>query len=49
MVAVTVDNCAPLGIPCSAPSGVIDPQGNWVCKTDPEGEQFACHTINLEE
>ncbi len=46
---VTVDNCAPLGIPCSAPSGVIDPQGNWVCKTDPEGEQFACHTINLAD
>ena len=44
---VTVDNCRPIRIPCSAPSGVIDPKGNWACKTAPQGEQFFVHTIDL--
>jgi len=46
---VTVDNCYPPDIPCSAPSGVIDPNGNWVCKTDPVGEQYFVYTIDLSE
>ena len=33
---VTVDSCEPIDIRCSAPSGVVDPQGNWRIKT--------CHT-----
>jgi predicted amidohydrolase len=37
---VTVDNCFPLEYPCSAPGGVIDPGGNWVCRTEMLGEQF---------
>ena len=45
---VTVDNCHPTDIPCSAPSGVIDPQGQWTVKAKPVGEQFFVHTIELE-
>jgi predicted amidohydrolase len=44
---VTVDNCAPQHLPCSAPSGVIDPQGQWVCQAAPQGEQLFVHTITL--
>ncbi|MCL5271495.1 MAG: carbon-nitrogen hydrolase family protein, partial [bacterium] len=33
---VTADNCAPTDIPCSAPSGVISPNGQWVVKTEPQ-------------
>ena len=46
---VTVDNCAPTDIPCSAPCGVVDPQGNWAARTEPRGEQFFAHTIDLAE
>lgn len=45
---VTVDNCHPMDLPCSAPSGVIDPQGNWAVKVAPQGEQFFAHTIELD-
>lgn len=44
---VTVDSCHPVDIPCSAPSGVIDPRGAWVCRAGPQGEQFFAHTIEL--
>ena len=44
---VTVDNCHPTEIRCSAPSGVIDPEGEWACKTEPKGEQFFAHTIKV--
>jgi predicted amidohydrolase len=37
---VTVDNCHPIDIPCSAPSGVINPAGEWVVRTPPQGEQY---------
>jgi predicted amidohydrolase len=43
---VTVDNCYPLDLKCSAPSGVIDSKGDWVCKTEPQGEQFFSYTID---
>ena len=46
---VTVDNCHPIDIRCSSPSGVIDPQGGWVCKAESKGEQFFSHTISTEE
>jgi len=42
---VTVDNCNPIEIRCSSPSGVIHPQGKWVCKAKPRGEQFFSHAI----
>ena len=45
---VTVDNCHPQQIPCSAPSGVIDPHGDWACTTPPQGEQFFAYTIVLD-
>jgi predicted amidohydrolase len=44
---VTVDNSSPTELPCSAPGGVINPDGNWVCRTEPSGEQFFVHTIDL--
>lgn len=44
---VTVDNSFPPHWPSSAPSGVIDPKGNWVCQTDAAGEHFFVHTIEL--
>jgi predicted amidohydrolase len=46
---VTVDNSDPATLPCSAPCGVIDPLGQWVCRTAPQGEQLFVHTINLPE
>jgi len=46
---VTVDNSFPTDLPSSAPSGVIDPQGNWACRTEPAGEQFFTHTIELPD
>lgn len=42
---VTVDNCAPADIPCSAPSGIINPLGEWVMRTNPKGEEFFVYTI----
>jgi predicted amidohydrolase len=45
---VTVDNCHPQEIPCSAPCGVIDPHGDWACTTAPQGEQFYAYTIALD-
>jgi len=42
---VTVDNCKPTEIRCSSPSGVINPQGEWVCQVPSKGEQFFCYSI----
>ncbi len=44
---VTVDSAHPVSLPCSAPSGVLDPEGNWVCQTAPRGEQFFHYAISL--
>ena len=44
---VTADNCHPTNIPCSAPSGVLGPQGNWAAQAPWEGEQFVTYTIQL--
>ena len=44
---ITVDNCAPVHHPCSAPSGVISPQGNWLCQTDAKGTQFFVYNIDI--
>jgi predicted amidohydrolase len=43
---VTVDSCYPTDLRCSAPSGVIDPHGNWTCQARPRGEQFFAYTIS---
>ncbi|NKB71908.1 MAG: hypothetical protein GKR89_32940 [Candidatus Latescibacteria bacterium] len=45
---VTVDNCHPPTMPCSSPSGVVDPQGQWACRTEPEGEHYFVYTIELD-
>ncbi|HUL52399.1 MAG TPA: carbon-nitrogen hydrolase family protein [Opitutaceae bacterium] len=43
----TVDSAAPEHLPCSAPSGVIDRSGEFVCRTNPKGEQLFAYTITL--
>ena len=35
---VTVDSCHPTTLPCSAPSGIIDPLGEWVVRAPEQGE-----------
>lgn len=45
---VTTDNCHPADIPCSAPSGVLKPDGNWAVKTPDQGEQMVVYTIELD-
>ena len=37
---VTVDNSNPSTLPCSSPGGVINPQGEWVCRVEPRGNSF---------
>ena len=44
---VTADNCSPVHIPCSTPSGVIDPKGDWACRTPSQGPQLCTYTIEL--
>ena len=46
---VTVDNCAPVDIPCSAPSGVLSPEGEWVYQAASQGEQYFVYNIELAE
>lgn len=46
---VTVDNCDPVHLPCSAPSGVINPQGRWAVQAPPRGEHFFAHTLTLDQ
>lgn len=46
---VTVDAADPAGKRASnAPSGVIGPDGKWVVKTEPKGEQFFTETIEVD-
>jgi predicted amidohydrolase len=44
---VTVDNCDPVSMPCSAPSGVLSPEGDWACQAASQGEQFFVYNIEL--
>lgn len=44
---VTVDNCHPPHLRCCVPSGVINPDGSPVCRTEPYGEQLFAYTIDL--
>jgi predicted amidohydrolase len=46
---VTVDSCYPPSLKCSAPSGVVAPDGTWACQADPWGEQYFVHDIELSE
>jgi len=45
---VTADNCFPTDMPCSAPSGVLRPDGNWAIKAPKQGEQMVVYTIKLD-
>ena len=44
---VTVDNCDPVALPCSAPSGVINPRGEWACQAPAQDEHCFAYTIEL--
>ena len=46
---VTVDNASPEELPCSAPSGVIHPSGEFVCRAESQKEQFFVHEIKLDD
>ncbi len=41
----TVDSCEPIDIRCSAPSGVVGPDGNWRCQTQDTGPDRFVWTI----
>lgn len=45
---VTIDNCYPQELRCSAPCGVINPKGDWVYQTKPIGEQFFSYSIDIQ-
>ena len=42
---VSVDSCEPEDIRCSAPSGVVDPEGDWRCQTRDTGIDRFVFTI----
>lgn len=47
---VTVDAADPNGkLASQAPSGVLDPEGQWAVQVEPKGEQFFSWTIELEK
>ncbi len=45
LAKVTVDNCLPEKWPCSAPSSIVLPTREWVCRVDSQGEQFFVYSI----
>lgn len=45
---VSADNCHPIDIPCSAPTGVLNPKGQWVVKSPKQGEHMVVYTIELD-
>lgn len=48
LYTVTVDNSYPLHLDCSAPGGVISPDGKWIVKTQPKGLHYYCCDIEVE-
>ncbi len=46
---VTADNSYPENLKSSAPSGVLDPDGNWACPTEHKGVQYFVYTIELND
>jgi len=44
---VTADNSYPGHLKSSCPSGVLNPEGNWVCTTKAKGIQYFSYTIIL--
>ena len=45
---VTVDSCYSPSLKCSAPSGVVAPDGAWACRAEPWGEQCFVYDIELD-
>jgi predicted amidohydrolase len=45
---VTADNCTPSEIPCSAPSGVLRPDGRWAVRAPERGEHVVVFNIGLK-
>lgn len=45
---VSADNSHPENLNSSAPSGVLNTKGSWVCSTEAKGAQFFSYTIALE-
>jgi predicted amidohydrolase len=46
---VTVDNCFPFNVPCSAPSGVVKPDGTWAIKIPMINDELFVHDIEIPE
>ena len=44
---VTVDNCAPLEVPCSSPGGVVGPDGSWLVRAPRHGEHVFVFELSL--
>lgn len=44
---VTVDNSFPIDIPSAAPSGVLNPDGNWALKVKDIGDNFFSYEIEI--
>jgi predicted amidohydrolase len=44
---VSADNSFPHTIPCSAPSGVLKPNGHWATQAPRKGEHVTVHSIDL--
>jgi len=42
---VTVDSAEPVHLPCSAPSGVLTPDGCWAVRAPAQGEHQFVHTL----
>jgi predicted amidohydrolase len=47
MYIATVDNCFPADVPCSSPSGLVGPEGEWLGRCLERGEHFLCCDIPL--
>jgi predicted amidohydrolase len=44
---VTADSCNPISLPCSAPTGVLGPDGSWHIRARDQGEDLFVYTIHL--
>jgi len=43
----TVDNCHPVHLRCSAPSGILAPDGSWLVRAPERGEQIYVGDVDL--
>ena len=46
---VSADNSFPHEVPCSAPSGVLKPNGQWAVQAPRKGEHVTVHTIEIAQ